>query len=905
MTQPQHRASGLKKSSPGELDRYKPGELEKQVQADWDQAKAARAIERQDRPKYYCLCMFPYPSGKLHMGHVRNYTIGDVLSRYHRMKGYNVLQPMGWDAFGLPAENAAMANGVPPAKWTNDNIAYMKKQLKSLGFAIDWERELATCRPDYYRWNQWLFLRMLEKGLVYKTTGLVNWDPVDQTVLANEQVIDGRGWRTGALIEKREIPMFYMRITAYADELLAALDHLPGWPERVKVMQANWIGRSEGVEVGFPYEDGSGVLKVFTTRADTLMGATYCAVAAEHPLAARAAATNPQLAAFVEECKRGPVMEAELALQEKRGMPTGLYLIHPLSGDQLPVWVANYVLMGYGEGAVMAVPAHDQRDFEFAIRYALPIKCVIQSKTGAYEDTVAPWNDAYAEHGITINSGSFDGLAFQAAVDAIAAALEQKGVGRKRIQYRLRDWGISRQRYWGTPIPIIHCDNCGDVPVPDDQLPVVLPEDLVPDGTGNPLARTPAFVDVRCPKCGGRARRETDTMDTFVDSSWYYLRFACPDNARAMVDERVSYWMPVDQYIGGIEHAILHLLYSRFWTKVMRDLGLVKVDEPFTNLLTQGMVLNEIFFRKADGGRVVYYSPADVELAMDERGQRIGAKLKTDGHSVESGGVGTMSKSKNNGIDPQALIDEYGADTARLFTMFASPPEQTLEWSDAGVEGAFRFLKRLWTFIYDHRAILEQESGRRHGQSGYGYPQDWHRIDPDAASKRREVHATLRQINFDFQKFQFNTCVSGAMKILNAIQNPLGYAPVGSGDIVSPDRARYRQQLLHETVQILLRVLAPITPHVTFYLWRELGCGDDIFTTPWPEVDPAALVQDEIELVLQINGKTRGGVRVPSDASRTTIEDLARASPVALKYIAGQTVKKVIVVPGRLVNVVV
>jgi len=894
MTQSQYRTA--------ELERYNPGELEKQVQADWEHTKAARAIEGKERPKYYCLCMFPYPSGKLHMGHVRNYTIGDVLSRYHRMKGHNVLQPMGWDAFGLPAENAAMANGVPPAKWTSDNIAYMKKQLKSLGFAIDWERELATCQPDYYRWNQWLFLRMLEKGLVYKTTGLVNWDPVDQTVLANEQVIDGRGWRTGAVVEKREIPMFYMRITAYADELLAALDHLPGWPERVKVMQANWIGRSEGVEVGFPYEDGSGVLKVFTTRADTLMGATYCAVAAEHPLAARAAARNAQLAAFVEECKRGPVMEAELALQEKKGMPTGLYVIHPLSGNRLPVWVANYVLMGYGEGAVMAVPAHDERDFEFAIRYGLPIECVIRSKTDAYADTVAPWNDAYIEHGITINSGPFDGLEFQAAVDAIAAALEQRGLGRKRIQYRLRDWGISRQRYWGTPIPIIHCDNCGDVPVPDDQLPVVLPEDLVPDGTGNPLAKTPAFVDVECPKCRGRARRETDTMDTFVDSSWYYMRFACPDNSRAMVDERVSYWMPVDQYIGGIEHAILHLLYSRFWTRVMRDLGLVNLDEPFTNLLTQGMVLNEIFFRKAAGGRVVYYNPADVELAMDERGQRIGAKLKADGHAVESGGVGTMSKSKNNGIDPQALIDEYGADTARLFTMFASPPEQTLEWSDAGVEGAFRFLKRLWAFIYEHRAILEQESRRSRGQSVHQYPEDWHRIDPGAASKRREVHAILRQVNFDYQKFQFNTCVSGAMKILNLIQNPFGNELGVDSDA---DRVAYRQHLLHETVQILLRVLAPITPHVTSHLWRELGCGNDIFTASWPVVDPVALIQDEVELVLQINGKTRGGIRVPSDASRQVIEDLARTSPVALKYISGQTVKKVIVVPGRLVNVVV
>ncbi len=691
---------------------YRPAELEKRAQMDWDQAKAARAIERPDRPKYYCLSMFPYPSGKLHMGHVRNYTIGDVLSRYHRMRGYNVLQPMGWDAFGLPAENAAMANGVPPAKWTYDNIAYMKKQLKSLGFAIDWERELATCRPEYYRWNQWLFLRMLERGLIYKTTGMVNWDPVDQTVLANEQVIDGRGWRTGALVEKREIPMFYMRITAYADELLAALDDLPGWPERVKLMQANWIGRSEGVDVGFPYEDGSGVLKVFTTRADTLMGATYCAVAAEHPLAARAAAGNPKLAAFIEECKRGAVMEAELATQEKKGMPTGLNVIHPLTGEKLEVWVANYVLMGYGEGAVMAVPAHDQRDFEFATQYGLPIRCVIKSKTGAYADTTPPWKDAYAEPGITVNSGPFDGLEFQQAVDAIAAALERKGLGRKRIQYRLRDWGISRQRYWGTPIPLIYCDQCGDVPVPDDQLPVRLPEDLVPDGTGNPLAKTPAFRDCRCPTCGGKARRETDTMDTFVDSSWYYLRYACPDNDRAMVDERVPYWLAVDQYIGGIEHAILHLLYSRFWTKVMRDLGLVQLDEPFTNLLTQGMVLNEIFFRKTDAGRIVYYNPADVDLVFDERGQRIGARLKADGQPVESGGVGTMSKSKNNGIDPQALIDQYGADTARLFMMFASPPEQTLEWSDAGVEGAFRFLEAVVALLCPVRADQRGKSKR-------------------------------------------------------------------------------------------------------------------------------------------------------------------------------------------------
>jgi leucyl-tRNA synthetase len=868
---------------------YRPSELEKQAQMEWEEARAARATEDSQRRKYYCLSMFPYPSGKLHMGHVRNYTIGDALSRYYRMQGYEVLQPMGWDAFGLPAENAAMANSVPPAKWTYDNIAYMKRQLKSLGFAIDWERELATCRPEYYRWNQWLFLRMLEKGLVYKTTGVVNWDPVDQTVLANEQVIDGRGWRTGALVEKREIPMYYMRITAYADELLEALDRLPGWPERVKLMQANWIGRSEGVEITFPYADGTGALKVFTTRADTLMGATYCAVAAEHALAARAAAGNSRLAAFVEECKRGAVMEAELATQQKKGMATGLYVIHPLTGARLEVWVANYVLMGYGEGAVMAVPAHDERDFAFATQYRLPIKCVIRSTRGAYDDTVAPWQDAYAEHGVTINSGPFDGLEFQAAVDAIGAALEAKGLGRKRVQYRLRDWGISRQRYWGTPIPLVYCERCGDVPVPDSQLPVRLPEDLVPDGTGNPLAKTPAFYQCQCPKCGNAARRETDTMDTFVDSSWYYLRYCCSDNRQAAVDERVGYWMPVDQYIGGIEHAILHLLYSRFWTKAMRDLGLIEVDEPFTNLLTQGMVLNEIFSRKNEAGRISYYNPSDVELVFDERGQRIGARLKSDGEPVESGGVGTMSKSKNNGIDPQSLIDQYGADTARLFILFASPPEQSLEWSDAGVEGAFRFLKRLWNFC----AQFEQRASTSTASSS-----------EQPADLRREVHAVLKQANYDFQKFQFNTVVSAGMKILNALEK--ASRPAGSADLVFGERL---VPVIEESLSILLRLLAPITPHIAYQLWRDLSLGSgeaahDVFRAPWPVADDAALKQDEIDLVLQVAGKTRGTLRVPSAASKEQVEQLAVSSTLAQKYLDGKPVRKVVVVPGRLVNVV-
>jgi len=873
---------------------YQPQQIERDAQQIWEARKAFRAEERSDLPKYYCLSMFPYPSGKLHMGHVRNYTIGDVLSRYHRMRGYNVLQPMGWDAFGLPAENAAMANNLPPAKWTYDNIAYMKKQLQSLGFGIDWQREFATCKPDYYRWNQWLFLRMLKKGLAFKKSGIVNWDPVDQTVLANEQVIDGRGWRTGALVEKREIPMYYLKITAYADELLEALEQLPGWPERVKTMQANWIGRSEGVEIAFPYADDPGqTLKVFTTRADTLMGATYCAVAAEHPLANRAAKNNRQLAAFVEECKRGAVMEAELANQDKIGMATGRYVMHPLSGDKLPVWVANYVLMGYGEGAVMAVPAHDQRDFEFATRYQLPVKPVIKPFGAPF---ALPLAEAYVEHGITFDSGEFSGLNYQQAVDSIAAALNKKGLGRKRVQYRLRDWGISRQRYWGCPIPIIHCENCGDVPVPDDQLPVVLPEDLVPDGTGNPLTKTPAFYDCQCPKCGKKAKRETDTMDTFVDSSWYYMRYACPDQNRAMVDERASYWLQVDQYIGGIEHAILHLLYSRFWTKVMRDIGIIKIDEPFANLLTQGMVLNEIFFRKSANGRIVYFSPAEVEIEFDKNNSRTGARLKSDGRPVESGGMGTMSKSKNNGVDPQALIEEYGADTARLFVMFASPPEQTLEWSDAGVEGASRFLRRLWLF-----AAGPGRDALKHASICPGNPiKDWSTQPPRIREFRRGIHLALKQASYDYERMQFNTVVSACMKMLNLLEGFSGGPGVADVNALS--------QVTSESLSILLRVLYPVTPHITYALWKELGYDaqhGDLIDAPWPAVDETALELEEIELVLQVNGKLRGNMRVPRDCAREAIEKLAVSHPSVQKYINGQPVKKVVVVPGRLVNVVV
>ncbi len=854
--------------------KYNPHVIEREAQQHWEASDAFRAVERAGEPKYYCLSMFPYPSGKLHMGHVRNYTIGDVLARYHRMRGYNVLQPMGWDAFGLPAENAAMANGVPPARWTYENIAYMKKQLKSLGFAIDWSRELATCEPEYYRWNQWLFLRMLERGLVYQKTGTVNWDPVDQTVLANEQVIDGRGWRTGALVEKREIPMYYMAITKYADELLAALDTLPGWPERVKTMQANWIGKSYGVRFAFPYTAGGepGKLWVFTTRADTIMGVTFVAVAAEHPLAAIAATNNPQLARFIDECKRGSVMEADLATMEKKGMPTSLHVTHPLTGEQVEVWVGNYVLMGYGEGAVMGVPAHDERDFHFAKQFGLPIPQVIEVPGETFSTDA--WQEWYAdkERGRCVHSGKYDGLDYQAAVDAIAADLQAKGLGEKQVLYRLRDWGISRQRYWGCPIPIVHCERCGDVPVPDDQLPVVLPEDCVPDGTGNPLNKRPDFVNCACPRCAGPARRETDTMDTFVDSSWYYIRYACADQQRAMVDERVDYWLPVDQYIGGIEHAILHLLYSRFWTKVMRDVGLVKIREPFTNLLTQGMVLNEIFFRKAGTGRITYYNPADIDVTTDDKGNHTGAVLRADGAPVESAGIGTMSKSKNNGVDPQALIEEYGADIARFFMMFTSPPEQSLEWSDSGVEGAARFLRRLWTY----GVKIKSGGGPAIAANLRGVT-------------RREIHSVLKQANYDISRHQFNTVASAAMKMLNALERLEGV----------------EDEVVKEGFSILLRLISPITPHIAHALWRELGYGADILDAAWPEHDPVALIEEEVELVVQVNGKKRGDVRVPRDADRKAIEQLVLADAHVQKFVSGQPVKKVIVVPGRLVNVVV
>ncbi len=895
--------------------RYNPRQLETEVQQLWQQTGALKVTEDPDKQKFYCLCMFPYPSGKLHMGHVRNYTIGDVISRYHRMHGKNVLQPMGWDAFGLPAENAAMANNVPPSRWTQDNIAYMKKQLLALGFAIDWDRELATCQPDYYKWNQWLFLRMLEKGLAYKTTGTVNWDPVDQTVLANEQVIDGRGWRTGAEIEKREIPMYYLRITTYADELLQCLDALPGWPERVRTMQANWIGKSYGVRFAFPYTiDGKeATLWVFTTRADTIMGVTFCAVAAEHLLATHAAKNNPAIANFIEECKHGSVMEADIATMDKKGMPTGIDVTHPLTGEKIPVWISNYVLMGYGEGAVMAVPAHDERDFHFARKYGIPIKPVIipsswkdkaisqtfvnetvgnipfdQSREAPslYAEDFAPmiwleWDSRFDEKGICFNSGNYDGLNYAQAVDAIATDLQDKGLGEKKTVWRLRDWGISRQRYWGCPIPLIHCDQCGVVPVPDDQLPVKLPDDLVPDGSGNPLAKTPAFFQCACPQCGKPARRETDTMDTFVDSSWYYLRFCCSDQNNSMVDARTNYWMPVDQYIGGIEHAILHLLYSRFWTKVMRDLGQVNIDEPFSNLLTQGMVLNEIFFRKSDTGRLHYFNPADVEIKRDETGQRIGAVLKTDGTAIESGGIGTMSKSKNNGVDPQSLIDSYGADTARLFMMFTSPPEQTLEWSDSGVEGAYRFLKRLWRFAADtisntNVPALDQAT-----------------LTNAQRQARRKIHETVAKVDDDIgRRYTFNTAIAAVMELINTLTRL-----EGSTD---NDRA-----VLHEGLEMTLLLLSPIVPHITQNLWQASGHTGLIMDAPWPAADKDALKREEIELIVQVNGKLRGKINVPVDADEDLLKSMALANHNVSRFIEGKPVRKTIVVPGRLVNIVI
>lgn len=897
---------------------YRPEQIEPDVQTHWENQQSFRVDVDHDKEKFYCLSMLPYPSGKLHMGHVRNYTIGDVLTRYQRMRGKNVLQPMGWDAFGLPAENAAMKHGVPPAKWTYQNIDDMRGQLKRLGFAIDWSREFATCSPEYYRWQQWFFTKLYEKGVIYRKNGVVNWDPVDQTVLANEQVENGRGWRSGALIERREIPMYYFNITGYADELLSSLDELDGWPEQVKTMQRNWIGKSTGMEVVFPFAEGQTDLMmalskaeasrnvsadstpstaserdaedsacrhgitVFTTRPDTLMGATYCAVAAEHALAKAAAKNNPDIQAYIAECARGGTSEADIATMEKTGIFSGFYVLHPLTGERVPVWIANYVLMGYGEGAVMAVPAHDERDFEFAKKYDLPIRVVIDTPAG----DVAPdaWTDELSQKGTLINSGDYTGLSYAEAFAKIDAILTEKSLGVAKTQFRLRDWGISRQRYWGCPIPIIHCDECGDVPVPEADLPVTLPEDLIPDGSGSPLAKHELFINTICPKCGKPAKRETDTMDTFVDSSWYFARYCSAQNHDGMLDAEAKYWMPVDQYIGGIEHAILHLLYARFFNKLLREEELVTCDEPFANLLTQGMVVAGIWYREGENGSKTWFNPEDIDIEYDDKGRITGGKLFSDGQPVYYGGIEKMSKSKNNGIDPQQLIDRYGADTARLFSMFAAPPTQSLEWSDNGVDGAHRFLRKLWQFathyadeVKSAKAIADVEL---------------HKANQGV---RRDVHLALQQATVDIERLQFNTVVSAAMKILNALNEV-----AGDDDTANALRA--------EGIRILLTMLSPVTPHITHHLWSTLGFDvthGELIDAAWVDADETALVQNEIEYVVQVNGKLRGRVTVSADADKDAIIELALADATVQKFTDNQTIVKTIVVPKKLVNIVV
>ena len=811
---------------------YDPKEVETQAQAFWEDNQSFAVVEDESKEKFYCLSMFPYPSGRLHMGHVRNYTIGDVMSRFQRMRGKNVLQPMGWDAFGMPAENAAIKNNTAPANWTYENIDYMRDQLKRLGFAYDWSRELATCRPEYYKWEQWLFTRLYEKGLVYKKVAPVNWCPNDMTVLANEQVIDGCCWRCDTAVVRKEIPQWFMRITQYADELLDELDKLQGWPEQVRTMQKNWIGRSEGVEVCFGLQGSDDGLKVYTTRPDTLMGVTYVAVAAEHPLALSGAAHNPKLMAFIDECKTMETAEAAMETMEKKGVDTGLKAIHPITGELVPIFVANFVLMGYGEGAVMAVPAHDQRDWEFALKYGLPIKQVIQPVDGGEADISEA---AFTAKGVLVESGQFSGLTSEAALEAIAAHLDSQNMGQKRTNYRLRDWGVSRQRYWGAPIPIINRDSCGAVAVPDNDLPVVLPEDIVFDGVGSPIKKMPEFYETTCPTCGGKAERETDTFDTFMESSWYYARYASP-GADAMVDERANYWLPVDQYIGGIEHAILHLLYARFYNKLMRDVGLVKTDEPFENLLTQGMVLKD------------------------------GAK---------------MSKSKGNTVDPQSLIEQYGADTARLFMMFAAPPEQSLEWSDAGVDGAHRFLRRLWKQVSEHVA------------AGSVVALDVKSLNENQKSLRRTFHQTLKKVTDDVdRRFTFNTAIAAVMELLNALAK-------------FSDDSEQGRAVRQEALQGAVLMLSPMVPHITHRLWQMLGHEGAIIDAQWPLFDEDALVSDSMELVVQVNGKLRAKISVPASADKAAIEAQALGDEAVQKFTDGKDVKKVIVVPGRLVNIVV
>ncbi|RUL74065.1 leucine--tRNA ligase [Dyella choica] len=868
----------------GSPNDYSPQVVEAAAQQYWTAQRAYEVKEDPSRPKFYCLAMLPYPSGALHMGHVRNYTIGDVISRYQRMNGRNVLQPMGWDAFGLPAENAAIKNATAPAKWTYKNIDHMREQLKSLGYAIDWTREFATCRPEYYRWEQLMFTRLMRKGLAYRKNAVVNWDPVDQTVLANEQVIDGCGWRSGVPVEKREIPQWFLKITDYAQELLDGLDRLPGWPDAVKTMQRNWIGRSEGVDIHFAVEGEVEPLTVFTTRPDTLLGVTFVSIAGEHPLAQKAAASNPQLAAFLEELRHGGVSEAELETQEKRGMPTGLNALHPVTGDKVPVWVANFVLMGYGTGAVMAVPGHDERDFEFAHKYQLPIKQVIAvgGDDAAYD--AQHWKEWYADKTRSdmrvVNSGDLDGRNYREAFDFIAGKLETAGKGHRRVNWRLRDWGVSRQRYWGCPIPVIYCAKCGALPVPEDQLPVVLPEDVAFSGVQSPIKADLQWRKTSCPHCGGPAERETDTFDTFMESSWYYARYTSP-GANGLVDERANYWLPVDQYIGGIEHAILHLLYFRFYHKLMRDAGLVQSDEPATNLLCQGMVIAETFYRDNPNGSKDWINPADVEIQRDEKARVVGAVLKADGKPVLIGGTEKMSKSKNNGVDPQAMVEKFGADTVRLFSMFAAPPEQSLEWSEAGVEGMARFLRRFW------REVITHVGQPDHPQA------DPSQLDAGQKTLRRQLHETIQKVSDDFgRRHAFNTAIAALMELLNALGK-------------FTDQSEQGRAVRHEALETMVLLLNPVVPHVSHALWQALGHRQAVLDDqPWPKADPAALVRDTLTLAVQVNGKLRGTIEVSASAPKEEAEALARAHPHVAAFLEGQAVRKVIVVPGKIVNIV-
>ena len=916
--------------------------VEAAAQKFWNESRAFEVVEDAAKPKFFCLSMLPYPSGALHMGHVRNYTIGDVISRYQRMNGRNVLQPMAWDAFGLPAENAAIKNNTAPAKWTYANIDHMRAQLQSMGYAIDWSREFATCRPEYYVHEQRMFVRLFKKGLAYRKQSVVNWDPVDQTVLANEQVIDGRGWRTGAPVEKREIPQWFLKITAYAQELLDGLDKLPGWPDSVKTMQRNWIGRSEGLEIPFAIEGTSEPVTVFTTRPDTLMGVTFLSIAAEHPLAARAASANPQIQKFIEECRHGGTAEADLETQEKKGIETGFHAIHPVTGDRLPVWIANFVLMGYGTGAVMGVPGHDERDWEFATKYDLLIRMVIVSDAvreaivelgreaegnqdpmsaalgeskpldvveapGAltvlqdFERSIIE-DGAYTEYGWLVNSGEYDGLDYRGAFDALAQKFESEGRGARRVNFRLRDWGVSRQRYWGCPIPIVYCAGCGAVPVPEDQLPVLLPENVRFMGVQSPIKADPEWRKTTCPQCGGAAERETDTFDTFRESSWYYARYTSP-GAKDMIDARANYWLPVDQYVGGIEHAILHLLYFRFYHKLLRDEGMVHSDEPVTNLLCQGMVIAETFYRDSAEGNREWINPADVDVIRDDKARITGAVLRADGNPVEIGAVEKMSKSKNNGVDPQAMVGKYGADTVRLFSMFAAPPEMSLDWSENGVAGMARFLRRLWSYS---RALTAPAA-----PTWSELQREWNpgSADNDSKTCRRLIHEILSQANYDYERKQFNTVVSAAMKLLNALED------LGLGQMVASDmradadtsmRANRQRAFVHlEGLSILLRLLAPVTPHVSHALWNELAFGGNILDAGWPRADPEALKKASVTLAVQVNGKLRGTIEVAVDAAREAIEQTALANGDVAKYVAGATPKKIIIVPGKIVNIVV